>query len=403
MLKTKDSAIIDSMGKKIILRGVNLGGWLMMEGYILYGRNISEKSFKAEMARRWGGKELENFTREFRNNFIKEEDFKNIANLGFNCVRLPFNHKLIENQDKNHSINKNGIGLLKKAVSWCKKRDIYCILDMHAAPGSQNQDWHADSDGEMSLWKDKKCRERYYRLWEELAENFKGEEGVAGYNILNEPVIKKGGAGILRPFYKEAVKRIRAVDSGHIIFLEGNIWSQRLEDIGEPFADNLSYSIHFYHPLEFTFNFHRDLSYPGRINGETWNFKKIKEILGTYHGYSKKWNVPVFAGEFGVNSRCGKCSGELEWVRDTLECFKEFGFHWTYWTYKAVSNSVFPDGIYQYTANPPWISRQGPVYGFENFYTLWKGHKNAIIGSWKTEGFKKNEPLANLLASFGRI
>lgn len=403
MLGIKNRSIVNPEGRQVFLHGANLGGWLMMEGYILHGRNISEKSFKAEMARRYGRKEVDIFTDAFRNNFIEEEDFKNIARLNFSCIRLPFNHKLIENQDKNFSINKAGVDLLKQAVSWCRKYDIYCILDMHAGPGSQNQDWHSDSDGEMSLWKDKKCQERYFTLWEALAEVFKNERTVAGYNILNEPVIRKDGKKILRPFYKEAVKRIRAVDNKHIIFLEGNIWSQRLEDIGEPFADNLSYSIHFYHPLEFTFNFHRGFKYPGMINGEHWDIGKIRRCLDIYYDYSKKWDVPIFAGEFGVNSRCGECDGELKWVKDALECFKEFQFHWTYWTYKAVGNSVFPDGIYQYLANPPWVNRQGPIYGFENYYTLWKDCKRDIIESWKTKNFTENKPLSNLLASFRSI
>jgi len=403
MLKTRNNYIVNSKGKKVFLRGVNLGGWLMMEGYILHGRNISEKSFKAEMSRRCGKKELDNFTNAFRDNFIKEADFKNIARLDLNCIRLPFNHKLIENQDKKFSINKDGIGLLKKAVSWCKKYGIYCILDMHAAPGCQNHDWHADSDGEMLLWGNKKFRERYFKLWEALAGNFKDEESIAGYNILNEPVIKKDGKKILRPFYEEAVKRIRAIDDKHIIFLEGNIWSQVLEDIGEPFADNLSYSIHFYHPLEFTCNFHKGLRYPGDILGERWDIDTIRKRLKGYYNYSKKRGVPIFAGEFGVNSRCGKCSGELDWVKDVLKCFKEFGFHWTYWTYKAVGNSVCPDGVYQYLANPAWVNRQGPVYGFENYYELWNGHKKDIIESWKTENFTNNKALSNLLASFKSI
>lgn len=403
MLTIKNNNIINSKGRKVFLRGVNLGGWLMMEGYILHGRNISEKSVKAEMIRRYGKKETDNFTNAFRDNFIKEKDFRNIASLGFNCIRLPFNHKLIENQDKKFSINKSGIKLLKKAVSWCKKYNIYCILDMHAAPGSQNQDWHSDSDGEMFLWKDKKRQERYFRLWEVLARVFKNDETVAGYDILNEPVIKTNGRKILRPFYKEAVKRIRAVDNKHIIFLEGNIWSQRPEDIGEPFGANLCYSVHFYPPLDFTFNFHRGLKYPGRINREYWNINKVERILKTYRDYSKKWNVPVFVGEFGVNRRFGERSGELDWVRDALKCFKEFKFHWTYWTYKAIANNVFPDGIYQYMANPPWVNRQGPVYGFENYYALWKGSKKDIIESWKTVNFTKNKALSNLLASFKSI
>ncbi|PJC47616.1 MAG: hypothetical protein CO035_06005, partial [Candidatus Omnitrophica bacterium CG_4_9_14_0_2_um_filter_42_8] len=211
---------------------------------------------------------------------------------------------------------KNGLKILKNAVASCKKYHIYCILDMHAAPGCQNQDWHADSDGKAELWTNKKHQEKFFRLWEMLADEFKSESAVAGYDILNEPVIKRSDAGkTLRGFYIKAVKRIRNIDKNHIIFLEGNIWSQALEHIGEPFADNLSYSIHFYHPLEFTFNFHKNLRYPGNILGEYWDKDTIRKRLEGYYNYSRKWNVPVFVGEFGVNSRCPGCYGELKWVK----------------------------------------------------------------------------------------
>lgn len=393
MLSVKDTNIINSEDGKVFLHGVNLGGWLMMEGYLLHGRNIAEKTFKAEFEKRYGRKELENFARSYRNNFIKESDFKNISSLGFNCIRVPFNYKLLE--------EKNGLEVLKNTVRLCEKYNIYCILDMHASPGCQNKYGHADSEGEIELWTSDKNQENFFYLWETLANEFKGESIVAGYDILNEPVIKTPDAGkILRDFYAKAVKRIRKIDKNHIIFLEGNILAQVLEHIGEPFADNLSYSVHFYNPQEFVFNFHRGLRYPGNISGEYWDINTVKSKLEPYYNYSRKWNVPIFMGEFGVNSRCHGCYGELTWVKDMLECFKEFGFHWTYWTYKAVGNSVFPDGIYQYLANPFWVNRQGPVYGFENFYDLWEGHKKEIAESWKTEDFTKQEGLLNLLASF---
>ena len=400
MLTIENCFILDSTGKKINLCGVNLGGWLMMEGYILYGRNIPERGFKEEFRQHYGKNGLDDFTVLFRNNFIREEDFKNISRIGFNCIRLPFNHKLIENQDARFSINKEGLRFLKRIVSICKKYNIYCILDMHAAPGSQNEDWHSDSDGKALLWKDKTYRERFYRLWEVIADTFKDEDNVAGYNILNEPVIKNNGRAILRPFYKETVRSIRAIDKHHIIFLDGNLWAQRLEDIGEPFSDNLSYSIHYYQPLEFTFNFVKDLRYPGKMYGRYWDIDTIRKSLGVYYDYSKKWKVPIFLGEFGVNSRCGACFGENEWVRDVLRCCREFGFHWTYWTYKAVRGDIFPDGLYQYKENPPWINRQGPVYGWENFYTLWQDNKEKIVESWRTKNFIENKELVNLLASF---
>jgi len=390
MLIVKNASIVNSEGKQVFLRGVNLGGWLMMEGYILHGRNIAEKIFKSEFKKRHGQKELDSFTSLYRNNFIKESDFENISSLGFNCVRLPFNYRLLE--------EKNGLKVLKNAVKLCEKYNIYCILDMHAAPGCQNEDWHADSDGKAELWTGNKNQEKFFGLWEMLASEFKDESMAAGYDILNEPVIKTPDAGkILRNFYTKAVKRIRKIDKNHIIFLEGNIWSQVLEHIGEPFTDNLSYSVHFYHPLEFTFNFHRNLRYPGNVLGEYWDVNTIRKRLEGYYDYSRKWDVPIFVGEFGVNSRCAACCGELAWVKDILRCFKEYEFHWTYWTYKAVANSAFPDGIYRYMANPAWINRQGPVYGFENFYTLWESHKKEIAESWKTFNFTKEEQLLNLI------
>ncbi|MBU4224732.1 MAG: hypothetical protein KKC71_02785, partial [Chloroflexi bacterium] len=63
----------------------------------------------------------------------------------------------------------------------------------------------------------------------------------------------------------------------------------------------------FYHPVEFTFNFHKGLRYPGVILGEYWDINTIRKKLKSYYNYSRKWNVPIFAGEFGMNSRCQGC------------------------------------------------------------------------------------------------
>jgi len=395
LLSVKGNKIVDRNSETISLHGVNLGGWLMMEGYILGGRNISEKSFKREMRKGYGKKGLREFQDAFRSSFIKEEDFKKISNLGLNCVRLPFNFRLIEEE--------GGIDWLERSLDWCEKYNVYCILDMHAAPGCQNSDWHADSDGESFLWDDETYQKRTFNLWQLLAESFKDRDIIAGYDVLNEPVIRKAPKRKLRNFYKELVKHIREVDKRHIIFLEGNLWAQVLEDIGEPFTDNLSYSVHYYHPLDFTFNFHRGLRYPGKIQGEFWNRERIKRGLEGYYNLGRKWNIPIFVGEFGINIRSGKGDGELAWIQDILKTFKEFGFHWTYWPYKTIANSTYPDGLYTYVSNPPWVRRDGPIYGWENFYKLWKDCREEIIESWHTENFTKNSPLLNLLAKLPPI
>ncbi len=384
-LKVRKENIVDEKGKEIILKGLNLGGWLLMEGYILGGRNIPEHQFKNKFFQIYGKDALKQFTKLFRENFIRESDFKIIKNLGFNCLRVPFNFRVVE----------GGFTYLERVVNFCRKYQIYCILDLHAAPGSQNIDWHSDSSSKALLWKDKKYQERFIHICQVIASRFKGEEAIAGFDILNEPVYKD--ERVILKLYKDTVKAIREIDRERIIFLEGNQWAQRVEFMGKPWDENLAYSIHFYNPLEFTFGFVRNLRYPGKIFGRYFSKENLRKALMRYYKIKKQWQVPIFVGEFGVNSRCPYCHKEFNWLKDTLDLFKEFGFSWTYWTYKAAASGIYPDGVYQYLGNPAWLSRQEPVLGWETYYRLWKRYKKDIVESWKTEEFKENKALSSLL------
>jgi aryl-phospho-beta-D-glucosidase BglC (GH1 family) len=386
-LQVKKDNIVNEKGKRIILKGLNLGGWLMMEGYILGGRNIPEYKFKMDFTRFQNKGRLAQFTRLFRENFIRKLDFKVIQESGFNCVRIPFNFRLIQDGDFSY---------LKIAIEWCKKYGLYCILDLHAAPGSQNYEWHSDSPGEALLWKDKKYQKEFIRIWQMLVSEFKNEKAIAGFDILNEPVCKE--EKILLNLYREAVKEIRKIDQKHIIFLEGNNWAQEVEFLGKPWDNNLVYSMHFYPPLEFTFGFVRNLRYPGRIYDKFYSKADLRRILLRYHKLKKKWQVPIYVGEFGQNSRCPYCHRELQWLKDTLSLFKGFNFHWTYWTYKAVASGIYPDGLYQYIKNPPWVCRHDTVFGWETYFHLWEKYKRDIVHSWHTESFKENKALSGLFS-----
>lgn len=123
-------------------------------------------------------------------------------------------------------------------------------------------------------------------------------------------------------------------------------------------------------------------------------------MITPYYKLAEKWQVPIYVGEFGVNYRSPKYHGELRYLRDILDCFRRFDFHWTYWTYKTVDIAIYPNGIYQYLANAPWVKREGPILGWENFYHLWRSHKNKIAASWRTEKFTQNKYISNLLRRY---
>lgn len=379
--------------KTMKLKGVNLGSWLLMEGYILGGRNIPESIFRQNFKKTNGSRELFEFTRLFRENFINEDDFKNISQTGANCVRLPFNYRILTKYPP------DGIKYLKNAFSMAHKYHLGVILDLHAAPGAQNCDWHSDSTGKAMFWEKEKFRKETLNIWEELASEFKDEPALAGFDIINEPVLGNKPINILAQFYKEAVKRIKRTDSKHTIFLEGSLWAQRIDFLRDLLDENVSVSIHAYQPLEFTFNFSPFYKFPGKINNEHWDKDTLRRYLEPYFLFSKKNNVKIFVGEFGINWR-GGFWGELAWLENILEIFEEFGFDYTYWTYKAVASEAFPDGLYQYLPNNKYIAREGPVYGWENYIPQWKADKNDIVDSWRTKNFTANQPVISKLKEF---
>ena len=398
-LKTSGQNIVDEAGNTVILKGVNLGGWLMMEGYMFGGRNTPEHDFRNSFEKELGKAALEDFTRSFRDSFIRESDIKIIKSWGANCVRIPFNYRLIEFEERPYSLNEEGLSYLDRAVGWCEKHGIYCILDLHAAPGAQNDAWHSDSYGKQELFLNETNKDRYLRLWFFLADRYRDRSAIAGYDVLNEPVVGILEENQVKDLYERVTREIRGTDKKHIIFLEGNLWGQRLEFLGRPKDDNTAYSVHMYLPLDFTHNFETELRYPGKAYGIVWNKDKFNVLAKTYDALAKKARVPLYLGEFGVNARGGNY-GEDYWVRDVLSICKKYDFSWTYWTYKTIANYAYPDGIYRYIPNPAWVNRQGPIAGLETFASQWPKEKGSMSYSWRTENFKRNDKIFSVLKEY---
>ena len=103
------------------------------------------------------------------------------------------------------------------------KYKIYTILDLHAAPGGQNQDWHSDNPtGYAAFWDHKHFQDRVVNLWKVIAKRYRGNPWIAGYNPLNEPADSEWTR--LLCFYDRIEAVIRGIDPEHILFLEGNTY-----------------------------------------------------------------------------------------------------------------------------------------------------------------------------------
>lgn len=374
MLTILNGSIVHHNDQPIHIRSIGLGGWLMLEGYMLGGDNIPESKFKEILIKEAGEELAAEFIFEFRNRFITANDFKINKYLGFNCVRLPFNYRLLEQDPE--------LVYLSGIVEQITKQGLYVILDMHAVPGAQNPDWHADASGKAYFWEDQKHRVHYLKLWDRLSRKFKDHEMIAGYDVMNEPVTDK--TDLLRETFKEVIKVIRENNDQHIIFLEGNNWARDIEPLQGLFSENVALSIHFYDPFKFTFDNDPKLTYPGEVDGLFWNKATIRDALKKY----SELKVPVLVGEFGVAGSFKP--DKLQWVKDMLAVFKELGFHWSYWTFKSVAGTNFPDGIFTYPQGKE-------IQGMNNIGKQLLNNKAAFYSALDTRNFKLNQPLLEVI------
>ena len=134
-------------------------------------------------------------------------------------------YDLLTPRDQPYVYTESGFAQIDSLITWCKKRDIYLILDLHAAPGGQSAEPISDYDPLYpSLWDSEENKARTIDLWREIASRYVNEETLAGYDLLNEPAWRElGPQNIdLRNLYINITNAIRTVDTNHIVYIEGN-------------------------------------------------------------------------------------------------------------------------------------------------------------------------------------
>ena len=128
------------------LRGVNLGGWLVLEKWMspsLFAglAATDETTFCAELGRDAGRRLRAHWQR-----WIGREDFLWLAERGINAVRIPVGHWILGPPypfhpvygSSPHPFVEGGIDVLDAAMRWAREAGLGVLLDLHAAPGCQN-------------------------------------------------------------------------------------------------------------------------------------------------------------------------------------------------------------------------------------------------------------------------
>ncbi|MFL5753416.1 MAG: glycoside hydrolase family 5 protein [Bacteroidia bacterium] len=298
--------LVDGNNAAVKLNGVNLGGWLLWEGWIWGGKFKSESSIKARMTEMFGKDQADKYISAYYNSFITAEDIRAIARLGMNAVRLPVNHSLFERDEDPGLIRPEGFRYIDSVIAWAKHYKVYVIIDLHAAPGGQSPYFISDPD-KKNLWKDPQNRARTLQVWKALAERYKNEEWVGAYDLLNEPIPGKDENLLL--MYKDLIETIRSVDKDHLLIIEGKAFATRFDFFTGTLDPNQVFSFHFY----------------------TWFVADPVKKLNQYSSFAKNLNVPMWCGEWGED-KPQKINRNLQLLNDSAFDFCGSAF----WTWKRV-------------------------------------------------------------------
>ena len=233
MLRVRGTKIVDGTGRVITLRGVAFGNEV------------------------WGNVRLPR-------RHHAEVDYQRLAAMGMNAVRFYMNYRTflpdrsadrLPDRDAGAAPEKyldDGWAWLDDNIAWAKKNGVYLVLNMHVPPGG-----FQSLGAGKALWTRPDLQDRFIRLWTEIARHCRGEPAIAGFDLLNEPVVTRA-----RSQWSELAGRvaaaIRTVDPDHMLFVErvnavAGDWSEdgdrNFFTISDP---NTVYEFHFYKPFHFT-------------------------------------------------------------------------------------------------------------------------------------------------------
>ena len=281
-------------------------------------------AIKREDACKWRGIHLANLQnisgpmRELIPHYFYEEEIRDIAKEGFNCIRVHFDTRIMFSQNSmdetvHHGYTCDGthvnLRVLKNfddLVSWGIKYKVHIIFDVLNAPGHI-----CAGDPELSrelFTTGSKAQTIFYDYWEMMAQRYADiPPSVLSFNLLNEPPHIFNDE-VYVDLMKNAIARINKWDKNRLLIID--MFNYGTRPVEEITGENIIQAVHPYNPREFTLNKDKiRIEYPK--DGK----ERLDEELSAAHEFSVRTGTPVIIGEF--NCTC------IETMEDTIKYYND--------------------------------------------------------------------------------
>ena len=300
-----------------------------------------------------------------RSQWITENDFRFIAQAGFDHVRLPIDEKEMWREDG--AQNKEAFDLLLQGIGWARAHNLRVIVDLHTVRTHHFN--AANEGGHNTLFTDPKAQEAFFDLWRQLSAHLRDQPvGAVAYEIMNEPVADDHEQWNRLIASAHAV--IRKLEPDRVLIIGSNRWQipPTLPFLKVPAGDrNIILSTHTYSPFLFTHYTANwvptkantgSVRYPGPVvtekefkvlqklnkQGELtdfistarddWGPARIAQEFEPAIRRARELGLQLYCGEFGCLPTVPRAD-RLAYYRDIVAVMEENGMAWANWEYKG--------------------------------------------------------------------
>ncbi|KAG0746666.1 hypothetical protein G6F57_003173 [Rhizopus arrhizus] len=309
--------------------GPNLGNWLILEKWM--DSSIFDKhapNAEDEWAFCQQASNPSQALQDHWNSWVIEDDFKKLASVKANHVRIPVGYWAFIKPDSGEPYVSSGQkAQIERILGYCNTYGLYAIIDLHGLPGSQNGEAHSGHIGPINFYSSYNIQ-RGLKTVQAVVDWMNGldhtlKSRIASIESANEPRTTDAQLSVLKDYYQKAYNIIAASPFKvpmmfHDSFKGLNAWKNFL-----PVPANAVIDLHPYYAFP-----------PNKDRNSI-----ISGICNTKSGASS-FHLPVVFGEWSLASGAASDVWWLRQMMDTqISVYKGSGAGGTFWALKNKINS----------------------------------------------------------------
>lgn len=342
------------------LRGVNLGGWFVLEPWITPSLFSTNSAFKDEytLTQTLGKDSARSLLSQHWNSWITKDDFVQIKAAGLNHVRIPIGYWSVIEREGDPYVS-GAYDKLGEAVGWAGEVGLKVMVDLHGAPGSQNGFDNSGKYGSVE-WTQGDTTEFTLRVLNKIRDDFASNSAVSSIQLLNEPLGPNLDMNTVRQFYMDGWGNLKDSNVNIVIHdaFQGvtswgdwgqGMWNLVLDTHHYEIFDNSQVAMSIDKHVQTACDFGNQMASTGKntISGE-WT-GAITDCAKWLNGKDKGAR---YDGTLNGASRVGDCAGKYtgsvdglsgddkknvrRFIEAQLDAYEKAG-GWIFWTWKTES------------------------------------------------------------------